>query len=182
MQLPPGVQGARRRVSRVAARAGGSALDNALSAAQALTVQIAQRRALALVDAGGPGELAGLGRPECLQLLATRQVGRVAYIARAGLPDIVPVNYELAGEDVLVRSGPGPKLQAAERGDMVAFEVDDIDEEQHTGWSVVVVGRARRLGAAEQARVELAPKPWAVGPRLHIVRITSTRITGRRLT
>lgn len=87
-----------------------------------------------------------------------------------------------SGDKVLVRSGPGPKLQAAERGDMVAFEVDDIDEEQHTGWSVVVVGRTRRLSAAEQNRVELVPTPWAVGPRLHLVRITPTRITGRRLT
>ena len=109
-------------------------------------------------------------------------MGRIAYVARAGLPDIVPVNYVLDGEDVLVRSGPGPKLQAAERGDMVAFQVDDIDEGQHTGWSVVVVGRARRLSAAEQNRVERVPKPWAVGPRSHLVRITPTRITGRRLT
>lgn len=181
MQLPHGIEDVRRRASRVVARAGGNAVDNALSAAQSLATQIAQRRALAPVDAGGPGELAGLSRPECLQLLATRQVGRVAYVARAGLPDIVPVNYELDGENVLVRSGPGPKLQAAERGDMVAFEVDDIDEEQHTGWSVVVVGRAHRLSAAEQNRVELVPKPWAVGPRLLLMRITPTRITGRRL-
>lgn len=182
MQLTRGVEDLRRRASRVVARASGSAMDNALSAAQALTRQIAQRRALAPVDVGGPGELAGLSQSECLQLLATRQVGRVAYVARAGLPDVVPVNYEVDGENVLIRSGPGPKLQAAERGDMVAFEVDDIDEEQHTGWSVVVVGRARRLSAAEQNRVELVPKPWAAGPRLHLVRITSTRITGRRLT
>lgn len=173
---------ARRRSSHLLARVGGSALDNALSAAVAVATQVAQRQALTIAGTGGPGELAGLDRAECLQLLATRRVGRVAYVARPGLPDIAPVNYVLDGQDVLVRSGPGPKLQAAERGDVVAFEVDDIDEEQHTGWSVVVVGRARRLKAFEQVSAELEPRPWAAGPRLHLVRITPVRITGRRLT
>ena len=57
------------------------------------------------------------------------------------------------------RARPGPKLKAAERGDAVALEVEDIDEEQHTGWSVVVVGRARRLSATEQDRVKAVTQP-----------------------
>jgi hypothetical protein len=36
---------------------------------------------------------------------------RLAYVARAGVPDIVPVNLALDGGRLLVRSGPGPKLQ-----------------------------------------------------------------------
>ena len=94
----------------------------------------------------------------------------------------MPVNYALDGEDVVIRSGPGPKLQAGERQDLVAFEVDDLDEAAHTGWSVTLVGRASRLTAAERERVTVRPSPWASGPRLQLLRITAVRIDGRRLT
>lgn len=169
------------RVINVASRVRASALDNALSAAQTIRLEIAQRRALAPEAGGGRGDLAPLDRPECMQLLATRQLGRLAYVARAGVPDVVPVNYSLSDGSILIRSGPGPKLQAAERRDLVAFEVDDIDDEQHTGWSVVVVGRARRLSAADAERIGVSPLPWAAGPREHLIRIVPARIDGRRL-
>ena len=134
--------------------------------------------ALAPVADARPGDLTALSAEECRALLATRSVGRLAYVARAGVPDIAPVTYVLDGGDVVLRSGPGPKLQAAERGDTVAFEVDDLDEEAHTGWSVVVVGRARRVPASAGLA---APEPWSSGPRRHLVRITPVRVTGRRL-
>ena len=155
-----------------------SALANARSATDALAVAVQDRRDLAPVPDGSPGGLAVLTRAECSALLATRSVGRLAYVARAGVPDIAPVNYVLDGDDVVVRSGPGPKLQAAERGDVVAFEVDDLDEGARTGWSVVVVGRARRVPVPADGT---GPEPWSAGPRRHLVRITPTRVTGRRL-
>jgi hypothetical protein len=155
------------------------ALANARCATDALALAVQDRRALAPTDAEpAPGDLVALTRPQCRALLATRSVGRLAYVARAGVPDIAPVNYELDGEDLLVRSGPGPKLQAAERGDVVAFEVDDLDERARSGWSVVVVGRARRVPAPADTA---GPTPWSSGPRRHLVRITPTRVTGRRL-
>jgi len=165
------------------------ALSNALQAAQEVLDSVAERTALTdAVQRDGepePGDLRRLSRAECLDLLGSRQVGRLAYVARAGVPDIVPVNYAVDGEDVLIRSGPGPKLQAAERRELVAFEVDDIDEEGRTGWSVVVVGRAHKLTSAEQgshvARGAV-PQPWASGTRRHEIRISPKRIDGRRLT
>lgn len=181
------VQAARAVLDRTGRLAGqvralpARALDNALEGAQALGAAVAVRRALAPVHDPGPGGLEPLPAEHCLDLLATRTVGRLAYVARAGVPDVAPVNYVLDGRDVLLRSGPGPKLQAAERRDLVAFEVDDIDERSHTGWSVVLVGRARRLSPAERARLSTLPAPWAAGPRDEVVRITAVRITGRRL-
>lgn len=89
------------------------------------------------------------------------------------------VNLAGAVADRLVLTagaGPGPKLQAAERRELVAFEVDDVDEEAHTGISVVVVGRASREPDEEDG-----PTPWADGPRRHLVRIRPTRVSGRRL-
>ncbi|MFP5219156.1 MAG: pyridoxamine 5'-phosphate oxidase family protein [Actinomycetes bacterium] len=159
-----------------------SAVDNARAAGESLSASVRERKALAPRDTSDleHGDLAVLDEQECLRLMAARSVGRFAYVARAGTPDIAPVNYVVDGRDVLVRSGPGPKLQAAERRETVAFEVDEVDEATHTGWSVVVVGRAQVLPESERARVDV-PAPWSSGPRRHVVRITPARITGRRL-
>ena len=75
-------------------------------------------------------------------------------------------------------SGPGPKLQAAQRGELVAFEVDEIDVHHRSARSVVVTGRA----TVEAPRAEEPePEPWASGPRRHLIRITATRVDGRRI-
>lgn len=113
--------------------------------------------------------------------LEDQVVGRLAYIARADAPDIVPVNYVLDGKDILIRSGPGPKLQAAERRARVAFEVDDVDATSRTGRSVVVIGRATRLPATDRRHHSQPHAPWASGPRQAIVVIRPERVAGRRL-
>jgi hypothetical protein len=179
LPLPP-VPGARALLD-----AAGSlrriALDNARSSATAITASRQQRRELRPADA--EGGIATIDRDTCLDLLAAHSVGRLAYVARAGVPDVVPVNYAVHGRDLLVRSGPGPKLQAAERGEVVVVEVDDIDEDSHTGWSVVVAGRARRLHVTEVARLpdDALPVAWVPGPRWSVVSVQMSRVTGRRL-
>lgn len=134
-------------------------------------------------EAAGPGDLQRLSRSECLMLLASRTYGRYAHVENARALDVVPVNYVVQPDGaVLFRTGPGPKLSAADRGDVVAFQVDDIDEERHTGWSVLVTGQARRLAPVEVRALVDIPEPWARGPRHQFVRIEPTRIEGRRLT
>jgi len=160
------------------------ALDNARLAADLLAVSNAERLALAPTEAdtGEPGSLRRLPRDECIRLLATRRVGRFAHVVSARALDVVPVNYvSRADGSVLFRSGPGPKLSAADRRDVVAFEVDAIDEERMTGWSVLVTGRARKLRDEEVRDAADLPRPWASGPRNHIVLIQPTRIEGREL-
>jgi hypothetical protein len=157
------------------------ALSNARRASAAITVAVAERRALTghLDDVPAGGDLVRLTAEECWELLTSRAVGRLAYVARQGVPDVVPVNYVVDGRTIVVRTGPGPKLQAAQRREVVAFEVDVIDEETHTGWSVVVHGRAEELPRQQSRHPE--PAPWANGPRLHTVRITARHVAGRRL-
>ena len=92
------------------------ALDNAREATVSLALAVADRLVITGDVYDGeeePGTLHLLTRAECYELLREESVARYAYVARAGVPDIVPVNYLLDGEDVLIRSGPGPKLQAA---------------------------------------------------------------------
>jgi len=174
-----------RRVLAVAEAVTRRALDNAAAAADALQRDNRDRSALRPSSDKGstssPGELTRLSREECLRLLRTRHVGRLAYVARTDTPDLVPVNYSVDDDGrIIVRSGPGPKLLAAQRQAPVAFEVDDIDEAAHTGWSVVVMGRAE-LAPRDGQRSDEFVQPWAAGPRNRVIRITPRRIEGRRL-
>src|SRR6266568_6298955 len=88
----------------------------------------------------GSSRLWALSRSECRDLLATTTGGRVALVAD-GRPQIFPVNYVLDGDSVLFRTAEGTILSHAGLTN-VAFEVDRIDESSHTGWSVLVHGRA----------------------------------------
>jgi hypothetical protein len=151
------------------------ALGNALQSLTELSGAVTDRRRLQ-----ESGNLHAISRDECVRLLATGTIGRLAYIARAGVPDIVPVNYVWHDDSVFLRSGPGPKAQAAVRRENVAFEVDAIDEQDHTAWSVVVSGRLHEVHPTELFG-ELGPEPWAEGPRRHLLRLDAKRIDGRRL-
>ena len=134
------------------------------------------------VDVGGRrAVLEVLSEQECLQLLAHRAVGRVALTVGA-MPAIFPVNYALLGHDVVFRTAPGTKLQAASMNAVVAFEVDEIDEAVQGGWSVLVVGVARELhGPEREAAAATGLEPWAPEGRDHVVAISLDMVSGRRV-
>ncbi len=124
------------------------------------------------------GHLAELDRDECLELLASTPVGRVAYCDDEG-PVVIPVNHVVEGEDVLFRISGG-SVMARRLGPVAAFQVDAFDDFRESGWSVLVRGRVSWVdldGTPDEAR----PTPWAEGLRDLLVRITPTTITGRRL-
>jgi nitroimidazol reductase NimA-like FMN-containing flavoprotein (pyridoxamine 5'-phosphate oxidase superfamily) len=123
-----------------------------------------------------------LEREECLQLLAASALGRIAVSSQA-LPVILPVNFLLDGDRILIRTSPGSKLQAATTNAVVAFEVDQIDPFTHAGWSVSVTGVASEIPAAD-ARDVLTNLPlahWAPSPAEHVVAISTDLISGRRI-
>lgn len=161
------------------------AVGNARTAAAAIAEQVADRKQLAPVDEPtGPGSLERIARAEAIELLGSRNVGRLAYIARPGVPDVVPVNFAVHNGRAYVRTGAGPKLQAAERGDRLVLEVDVISEDTHTGWSVIASGPARRLTTYEAHALppEALPTTWANGPRFALLQLDLQRVEGRRLT
>src|SRR5205823_6700484 len=86
-------------------------------------------------------ELQMLSPGECERLLAQTTVGRVG-ISIGALPVVLPVNYAMLDGDVVVRTSPGTKLDAALAGSVVAFEVDQVDPIYHEGSSVLPQGRA----------------------------------------
>ena len=112
---------------------------------------------------------------ECLDLLASTSVGRVAVALPGGPPLVVPVNYALDGEVIVFRTDPGSKLEAL-REHPASFQVDAIDPLHRSGWSVLVQGFAYETSPAA---VEV--EPWDAGPKEHWVRIYAGAITGRRL-
>ena len=119
---------------------------------------------------------------ECLRLLESAAVGRLALSVRA-LPVVLPVNFALMSDGILIRTGAGTKLdQACDRA-VVAFEVDGFDPIAKVGWSVLVQGTASVLTAPaelhEAAQVGLAP--WGNPRADSYVKIALDLVTGRRL-
>jgi len=129
-----------------------------------------------------------LDEAECLLLISPGGIGRLAYEGRYGLT-VMPVNYRLHDGAIVFRtaqdSPTGEDLQTgiARAEYQVAFEVDRVDEAAREGWSVLIQGPAHHMTSdAERASVLASGvEPWPAGPRDDAIRITPTRITGRRV-
>ena len=120
---------------------------------------------------------------ECRRLLHTTSLGRFAYIADDH-PEVLPVNFALDEDDAIVfRTDPGTKLRAAITQPKVAFEVDGAPYGEELGWSVLIVGRARRVTDADELRRvrDLGVHPLAHGVKEEWVRIEPISMTGRRI-
>ena len=123
-----------------------------------------------------------LGRDECLRLLSSAVIGRLG-LSSGALPVVLPVNFLLDGDRVLIRTSPGTKLDRALAGAVVAFEVDDVDPFAHRGWSVLVTGTATTVDDAQElSRIRRLPLAhWAPGTADHVVAISVELVTGRRI-
>lgn len=121
-----------------------------------------------------------LSRSECEELLAKRSVGRVGLTTPTG-PQIFPVTYAYYAKTIVFRTSPYGLLSSLERHTHVAFEIDDIDEERESGWSVLVLGSAQRVTQHYTLSTlwKEGPVPWATGTRNLFIAITPDSITGR---
>jgi uncharacterized protein len=132
-------------------------------------------------------ELEELSRQECFELLRQEKVGRLVYIDDLG-PIAEPVNYAVAGETIVLRVEGGGKRQAAAQG-VLAFEVDRLDPDHKSGWSVIMRGPGREVPLDDVPALvhELRqmgvdpPLPWASGIHKVWLRITISSLSGRRL-
>ena len=125
-----------------------------------------------------------LTRDECFALLGEESVGRLVYVDELG-PAAVPVNFALAGYDIVFRSDAGSKIQALPDHN-IAFEVDHIDHATHSGWSVLIRGNSEevefeRLGEVLKRIDGEVPLPWKKGVHKIWVVIEPKTVTGRRL-
>lgn len=130
-------------------------------------------------------EMHELSREECLELLASTGVGRLA-VSGKETPVIRPVNYafDQPSQSVVFRSAPGSKFYALLRQNAAAFEVDGLDPDTRSGWSVIVVGATEEVtNPADLRRLDgLGIEHWAPGDKPHWVRIRAWTVSGRRIT
>ena len=117
---------------------------------------------------------------ECLALLATTHVGRIAVSAQA-LPLIAPVRFVIDGDHIVISIRSGTTLDAATRDTVVAFEADGPDGSPTVGWSVHVNGVARHVTKAVELRrlAELPLPARTFGRPQRLVTISTDRLSGR---
>ena len=121
-----------------------------------------------------------LDRGQCLALLGSAHVGRIG-LSSGALPLVVPVDFAVVGDRIVLHTSRGTLLDTATRDTVVAFEADDFDRHDRSGWSVVVTG------VAVDAPADDLPDPdrrrlasWAAGEDGRFVAITTDVISGRR--
>lgn len=135
-----------------------------------------------LTAARDHGSVVELDVDECLELLATTTVGRVAINDDKG-PLVLPVNHVVDTGTVVFRTTFGTKLVGAEQRVVGSYQVDHVDPDAQTGWSVLVRGRLHevvRTDELEHLR-SLGLQPLAGGTRQHWIRVMAASITGRRV-
>lgn len=121
---------------------------------------------------------------DCADLLATSARGRLGVVVD-GRPEIFPVNhvYDRASSCVVFRTNARTKLHGALNWPSVAYEVDGVEPDGDSGWSVMVVGRAEEITDADEiARVARDRHVlWRPADSAHWVRIVPWKVTGRRI-
>ena len=124
-----------------------------------------------------------LGRSECLALLGAAHLGRLVLSIEC-LPAARPVLLTLVENRVIAAVGPGPEVEALDRGDVVALEIDGKEPGGSGTWSVRVTGTAHRPRWDAEftsllAQSELAPLMAAETPMLEL---STEVIDGERTT
>jgi nitroimidazol reductase NimA-like FMN-containing flavoprotein (pyridoxamine 5'-phosphate oxidase superfamily) len=125
-----------------------------------------------------------LPAPECKRLLAV--AAKAGWIGRIGVstdqaPVVVPVNFSLRDGQVLLRVGRGFFAEAA-AGRLVAFEVDHIDPEDGTAWSVLVRGLATLSESPAEVALATPARPLVPEPGAMELAVRQDIVTGRRFT
>ena len=129
------------------------------------------------------GQLQEIDRQTCEALLRLKSVGRVGVCTPDG-PHVLPVNYSVTDGAVVIRTSPYSILGTYGRHQMVALEVDHVDDETREGWSVLVRGRASMIAdpdKIDRIRDEADPTPWVDGSRHLYIRVPWFRLSGRRI-
>ena len=129
------------------------------------------------------GSIVELPEDECLALLETTTVGRIAFVNAEG-QQLVPVDFTLIDGAIYFRTLPEGFWSGLARGhEDVAFGVDYSDVFRN-GWNVTVRGSAREIEDRATVNKVLANhrlRPWAGGTRPLVIKVTPASIAGRRV-
>jgi nitroimidazol reductase NimA-like FMN-containing flavoprotein (pyridoxamine 5'-phosphate oxidase superfamily) len=122
-----------------------------------------------------------IGRQQCLDLIESHHLGRIAWQA-ADLPQILPITYAMHQGSVYFRTLPDGILAELAQPTSVALEVDELDQQTRSGWSIVIHGRTSAVREPDELAGLWASDslvPWASGNRTLFIRIQPERVAGR---
>lgn len=122
---------------------------------------------------------------EAMKLVASVDHGRIIF-TRNALPAVRLVNHLVDDGRVILRTRLSPALTKAARpipniGVVVAYEVDQLDLQEHTGWSVVVTGMATTISDPEQLTRYERLHPWVNPASDNVLAITPQIVSGIRI-
>jgi len=133
------------------------------------------------IDDEPASEFRAISTAHCQELLESQSVGRIAWQAADG-PQILPVTYAWHDGTIIFRTSPYGVLSELIRPTEVALEIDELDQNNRRGWSVVVQGRAQAVAEPDEL-VRMwtvgGVVPWAAGVRNVFIQITPHKVTGR---
>jgi nitroimidazol reductase NimA-like FMN-containing flavoprotein (pyridoxamine 5'-phosphate oxidase superfamily) len=118
---------------------------------------------------------------ECEGLLRRGSFGRLVLSTPEG-PEIFPVNYAVQGDAIVVRtSSAGPIARHGHDAEVV-FEIDLVDQEYWSGWSVVARGRGELVSdPPDDVPVGRRVRSWVDDDRDSELRVVWRGLTGRRV-
>ena len=121
-----------------------------------------------------------LSEEQCWERLDQHEFGRMAFHL-ADEVHIAPINYAVDGKRLVFRTAEGSKLLGVVMNEDVAFEIDEVVEEEEHAWSVIARGKASIL-EGEQARDadNLRLRPWIASEKFNVVAIDVDEISGRQ--
>ena len=121
-----------------------------------------------------------LERDECIRRLEARGVGRIG-VAAHGSVGIFPVNYVVAGDNIVVRVRRDGVIEEGTHGTSVAVEIDHADSMYHEGWSVLVQGHCVHVSDPDEidALGRLPLLPWGDSERDLYLLVTMESVSGR---
>ena len=96
-------------------------------------------------------EIDSLNPEQCLELLTQQVVGRIIFVDEQG-PGAVPVNYAVAGGEIILRVAEDSHLRALIQKP-IGFEADYTNADQSEGWSVLVRGSGREIPMTEVPQI-----------------------------
>jgi hypothetical protein len=120
-------------------------------------------------------ELHELDEATCLWLLSTEHVGRLLLFEP--YQTFEPVNFVMAGRDVVVRVEAESGAASCAVGSPVALDVEVFDPYSQAGWTVRVRGVVDR--GLDGHRVDAELRPWTRRADERWLRIAARAVKGR---
>jgi hypothetical protein len=107
--------------------------------------------------------------------------GRIIFTARA-MPDARLMPHVRVGKHIIIPASPGLGVTAEEKGTVVAYEADLIGPDQRPCWTVLVIGRARRVAvgdllAGQRERLS----SWPAGVPDEVIMIAADLVRGEQI-